>query len=69
MGAVLIGEAVGKLPPQVHGSTFGGNPLACAASLAALDFIESEQLSQRAAELGAWFLSRLKEIQSPLIRE
>ncbi len=35
MGAVLIGERVPELPPQVHGSTFGGNPLACAAALAA----------------------------------
>jgi acetylornithine/LysW-gamma-L-lysine aminotransferase len=69
MGAVLIGEKVGKLPPQVHGSTFGGNPLVCAASLAALDFIEGSELPQRAAELGAWFLAQLKEIRSPLIRE
>jgi len=69
MGAVLLGEKVGKLPPQVHGSTFGGNPLACAASLAALDFIEQNSLPDRAAELGDWFLTQLKAIQSPLIRE
>jgi acetylornithine/LysW-gamma-L-lysine aminotransferase len=69
MGAVLMGERVGLLPPQVHGSTFGGNPLACAASLAAIDYIETYHLADRAAELGAWFLARLKQIQSPLIRE
>ena len=69
MGAVLMGERVGLLPPQVHGSTFGGNPLACAASLAAIDYIETHHLADRAAELGAWFLARLKQIQSPLIRE
>lgn len=69
MGAVLIGEKLGKLPPQVHGSTFGGNPLVCASALAALDFIESNHLPERSAELGAWFLEQLMKIQSPLIRE
>lgn len=69
MGAVMIGERVGKLPPQVHGSTFGGNPLVCAASLAAIDEITSRNLPEHAAELGAWFLAQLKGIQSPLIRE
>jgi acetylornithine/LysW-gamma-L-lysine aminotransferase len=69
MGAVLFGERVGKLPAQVHGSTFGGNPLACAASLAAIDYIEANHLAERAAELGAWFLARLKKIQSPVVRE
>jgi acetylornithine/LysW-gamma-L-lysine aminotransferase len=69
MGATLFGDRVGSLPPQVHGSTFGGNPLACAASLAAIRFIEENQLPDRAAELGTWFLARLKKIQSPLVRE
>jgi acetylornithine/LysW-gamma-L-lysine aminotransferase len=69
MGAVLIGEKVGKLPPQVHGSTFGGSPLACAAALAAIDFIETQALPERAADLGTWFIKQLKSIHSPLIRE
>jgi acetylornithine/LysW-gamma-L-lysine aminotransferase len=69
MGATLIGERVGQLPAMAHGTTFGGNPLVCAASLAALDYIEANHLSDRAAELGAWFIERLKQIQSPLIRE
>jgi acetylornithine/LysW-gamma-L-lysine aminotransferase len=69
MGAVLLGERVGKLPAQTHGSTFGGNPLACAASLAAIDYIEAHHLAERAAELGAWFMAELQTIQSPLIRE
>ncbi len=69
MGAVLFGERIGKLPAQVHGSTFGGNPLACAASLAAIEFIQANQLPERAAELGAWFQARLKKIQSPSVRE
>jgi acetylornithine/LysW-gamma-L-lysine aminotransferase len=69
MGATLIGSRIGALPPAVHGSTFGGNPLACAASLAAIDFIETQQLAARAADLGAWFMEQLKQIKSPLIRE
>jgi acetylornithine/LysW-gamma-L-lysine aminotransferase len=69
MGAVLMGERIGQLPSQVHGSTFGGNPLACAASLAAIDYLETHHLADRAAELGAWFVARLKQIQAPLVRE
>ena len=69
MGAVLIAERVGALTPGIHGSTFGGNPLACAASLAAIDILKKEKLPERAAEMGAYLLARLKEIQSPLIRE
>jgi acetylornithine/LysW-gamma-L-lysine aminotransferase len=69
MGAVLIGERVGELSPGIHGSTFGGNPLAAAASLAALNMFEEEQLPQRAAELGAYALTQLEQIESSLIRE
>jgi acetylornithine/LysW-gamma-L-lysine aminotransferase len=69
MGATLIGSRVGELPLQVHGSTFGGNPLACAASLATIDYLESNHLLERAAEIGAWFLNELSQIKSPLIRE
>jgi acetylornithine/LysW-gamma-L-lysine aminotransferase len=53
----------------VHGSTFGGNPLGCAASLAAIGFIEEQRLAERAAELGAWFVEQLRQIESPVIRE
>jgi acetylornithine/succinyldiaminopimelate/putrescine aminotransferase len=52
MGAVAFGESVGTLPPGSHGSTFGGNPLACAAALATLDVMHDEQLVARAAHLG-----------------
>lgn len=69
MGAVLIGERVGSLPPQTHGSTFGGNPLACAAALASINFLLENHLPERAAELGAWFIEQLRQIESPLIRE
>lgn len=69
MGAVLIGERVKKLEPMIHGSTFGGNPLACAASLAAIAYIEKADLPARAAELGAYTMGRLQRIESPMIRE
>lgn len=69
MGAVLIGPRVGNLPKKVHGTTFGGNPLACAVALATIRYIESEHLPQRAAELGARLIAGLKTISSPLVRE
>ncbi len=69
MGAVLLGSRVGELPGRAHGSTFGGNPLACAAALAAIRAIEEEALPQRAAELGGYFISRLRAMDSPIVRE
>jgi acetylornithine/LysW-gamma-L-lysine aminotransferase len=69
MGAVLLGPRVGAIPPAVHGSTFGGNALAMAASLAAIAALETDHLVDRAAELGTWFIERLRQIKSPLIRE
>jgi acetylornithine/LysW-gamma-L-lysine aminotransferase len=69
MGAVLLGARVSELPKKAHGSTFGGNPLVCAAALATIDVIESEGLPQRAAELGARLLGGLQAISSPMVRE
>ena len=69
MGAVLIGERVKKLEPMIHGSTFGGNPLACAAGLAAIGYIQDNNLAGRSAELGEYMLGRLRRIESPMIRE
>lgn len=69
MGAVLIGERVGRLPALSHGSTFGGNPLACAAALAVLEVLQEEDLPRRAAELGRGFLEDLRALPSPLVRE
>ena len=68
MGAVLCSEAV-NVPVKSHTSTFGGNPLACAAALATLDVIETEGLVGKAGSLGNYFMQGLKAIQSDKIRE
>ncbi len=59
IGATLITEAI-KIEPGLHGTTFGGNALACAAALAAIDVYLDDNLAQRATELGAYFESELK---------
>lgn len=69
MGAVLIGHHVQNLTVGVHGSTFGGNPLACAAAVAALGVIEEEDLPRQALVKGAYLMDKLKQIGSPNIRE
>jgi len=69
MGAVLFGDSVKNLAPGLHGSTFGGNPLACAAALAALTAIQEEDLPGQAAAKGAYLMEALQSIGSPLIRE
>ena len=69
MGATFIGERLGQLPVGSHGSTFGGNPLACAASLATLEVLEEEQLPQKAARSGEYLMSHLKSLRSPAIRD
>ena len=69
MGAVLFGDAVKNLAPGLHGSTFGGNPLACAAALAALTVIQEEDLPGQAAAKGAYLMEELRSLESPLIRE
>ncbi len=69
MGAVLIGENIKNLVPGVHGSTFGGNPLSCAAANAALDVILGEDLPGQAAAKGAYLMEKLKKIESSNIRE
>lgn len=69
LAATLMGDRVADLSPGIHGSTFGGNPLAAAAGLAALEALENERLAERAAELGDYLLARLKTMRSPLVRE
>ncbi|MFN8386590.1 MAG: aspartate aminotransferase family protein [Anaerolineales bacterium] len=69
MGALLIGKNVKNLVPGIHGSTFGGNPLSCAAANAALDVIKEEDLPRQSEEKGRYLMEKLKAIQSPNIRE
>lgn len=62
-------EILGVLNPGSHGSTFGGNPLACAVSIAALDVIEEEKLVERSLELGNYLKEELLKLKSPIIKE
>jgi ornithine--oxo-acid transaminase len=62
-------EVLGVFGPGDHGSTFGGNPLACAIARAALRVIVDERLAERSAELGAYALRYLKGLRSPHIVE
>jgi len=66
VSAVLASkEVLGVFGPGDHGSTFGGNPLACVIAREALKVIVDENLCERAAELGDYLLARLREIESP----
>ena len=62
-------EVMDVFTPGIHGSTYGGNPLACAVAIAALDVLVDERLVERAAELGVHLAARLAAIRSPLVRE
>jgi ornithine--oxo-acid transaminase len=62
-------EVMGVLQPGEHGSTFGGNPLACAIARTALKVLVEENMIENAAEIGAYFLNALKQIKNPMIKE
>lgn len=66
---VANADILGVFNPGSHGSTFGGNPLACAVSIAALEVLEEEKLAERSLELGNYFLEQLKTINNPIIKE
>lgn len=60
-------EVLEVFDPGSHGSTFGGNPLACAVAREALQVIQDEDLARRSAELGLWFLGELRRLSHPAI--
>ncbi|MED4476181.1 ornithine--oxo-acid transaminase [Oceanobacillus caeni] len=62
-------DILGVFNPGSHGSTFGGNPLACAVSIAALEVIKEENLVDQSLKLGDYFKDKLKQIKNPIIRE
>jgi ornithine--oxo-acid transaminase len=62
-------EVLGVLRPGEHGSTFGGNPLACAVARAAMKVLVQENLIENAEKMGAYFMEGLKTLDNPMIRE
>src|SRR5919202_1566683 len=69
IGATAFGPRAGTFATGIHGSTFGGNPLACAAARAALRAIQEEHLPERAEHLGKMLLERLRELPSKRVSE
>ncbi len=69
MGAIAFSRAVGDLPKRSHSSTFGGNPLACAAAIAAIGEMRRLDLATRARERGAQLLDGLRALRSDKVRE
>ena len=67
--AITSREIMNVIGPGDHGSTFGGNPLACAIGTAALDVMIEEKLPERSAELGKYFMDKLKTLKSDAIKE
>jgi acetylornithine/N-succinyldiaminopimelate aminotransferase len=73
-GGLPIGAMIAKpdvasaLTPGSHGTTFGGNPVACAAALAVNDALDKEGVMQNATEVGAYMMKRLKEISAKMDR-
>ena len=69
MGAIAFARTVGDLPKRAHSTTFGGNPLACAAAVAAIGEMDRLGLARNAQERGAQLLDGLARIGSPKVRE
>ncbi|HCD71211.1 MAG TPA: ornithine--oxo-acid transaminase, partial [Thermovirga lienii] len=62
-------DVLGVFEPGSHGSTFGGNPLACAVAMTAIDVLLEENMAERAKEMGEYFMAGLKAINSPKIKQ
>lgn len=70
IGAFLANEKTAQaIEPGDHGTTFGGNPLVCAASLATIQAIEEEQLLQAAQQKGAWFTEHIEALNMPSLKQ
>ena len=70
VSAVLAdSEIMNVFKPGTHGSTFGGNPLACTVAREALKVVQDENLVENSAELGEYFLEKLKTLKNPHIKE
>lgn len=70
ISAVLANKDImGVFTPGEHGSTFGGNPLACEIAIAAMDVLIEDKLIDRSNEMGEYFMTKLKTLTSPLIKE
>jgi ornithine--oxo-acid transaminase len=70
VSAVLAShEIMLVIKPGEHGSTFGGNPLACKVAVAALDVVRDEKLAENAEKLGVIFRQRMSAIKSPLVTD
>ncbi len=70
VSAILTSQEIMRVfTPGDHGSTFGGNPLACAVGIASLNVITDEKLSEKSAEQGEYFKERLSSLKSPHVRE
>ena len=67
--ALASREIMNVFTPGSHGSTFGGNPLACAIGEESLNVLIDEKLAERANEMGAYFVKRLKEIKTKKIKD
>ncbi|MCE7733580.1 MAG: acetylornithine/succinylornithine family transaminase [Candidatus Heimdallarchaeota archaeon] len=68
IGATICSSKI-QIGPAKHGSTFGGNPLACAASIATINYMIDNDLSKQAHEKGAYLIEKLRSINSPVIRK
>jgi ornithine--oxo-acid transaminase len=62
-------DVLGVFDPGSHGSTFGGNPLACAVSVASIDVLLDEKLVDNSDQLGQYFVSKLQTLDVPVIKE
>ncbi|MFD1780750.1 ornithine--oxo-acid transaminase [Fredinandcohnia salidurans] len=62
-------DILGVFNPGSHGSTFGGNPMACAVSVASMNVLIDERLADRSLELGEYFMEKLNEINNPIIKQ